>query len=98
MHYSGYRPEERLLSRKRNFEDTLDGVINNPAYDMLGGYQIFIRRMAIPTFILIFALIIWSITSNKILTAFITGIAIGPILNFDRAIAHWFRLRKIKNE
>ena len=60
---------------------------------MLGGYQIFIRRMAIPTFLLIFALMVWSITEHKLLTAILTGLAVGPAFNLDRGLAEWVRRR-----
>ena len=60
---------------------------------MLGGYQIFIRRMAIPTFLLIFALMLWSITGHKLLTAILTGLAVGPAFNLDRGLAEWLRRR-----
>ena len=83
----------RVLSKKHDLSDRVDEIINNPAYDMLGGYQIFIRRMAIPTFLLIFALMLWSITDHKLLTAILTGLAVGPAFNLDRGLAEWLRRR-----
>jgi len=77
----------RALSKKHDLSDRVDDII------MLGGYQIFIRRMAIPTFLLIFALMVWSITDHKLLTAILTGLAVGPAFNLDRAFAEWLRRR-----
>ena len=93
MLLSGCPVEVRALSKKHDLSDRVDEIINNPAYDMLGGYQIFIRRMAIPTFLLIFALMVWSITDHKLLTAILTGLAVGPAFNLDRAFAEWLRRR-----
>jgi hypothetical protein len=49
--------------------------------------------MAIPTFLLIFALMLWSITGHKLLTAILTGLAVGPAFNLDRGLAEWLRRR-----
>ena len=81
--------------------DRVDDVINNPAYDMLGGYHIFLRRMLIPIFIILIALLVWTITepyissslTRKIVTAVITGLSLGPVTNFDRGVAEWLRRR-----
>ena len=83
----------RALPKKHDLSDRVDDIINNPAYEMLGGYQIFIRRMAIPAFLLIFALLIWTWTEHKLLTAVLTGLAVGPAFNLDRALAEWLRRR-----
>ena len=80
--------------------DRVDDVINNPAYDMLGGYHIFLRRMLIPIFIILIALLVWTITepissslTRKVVTAIITGLSLGPVTNFDRGVAEWLRSR-----
>jgi hypothetical protein len=80
--------------------DRVDDVINNPAYDMLGGYHIFLRRMLIPIFIILIALLVWTITepissslTRKVVTAIITGLSLGPVTNFDRGVAEWLRRR-----
>ena len=83
----------RALPKKHDLSDRVDDIINNPAYEMLGGYQIFIRRMAIPAFLLIFALLIWTWTEHKLFTAVLTGLAVGPAFNLDRALAEWLRRR-----
>ncbi len=81
----------RALPKKHDLSDRVDDIINNPAYEMLGGYQIFIRRMAIPAFLLIFGLFVWTLTEHKLLTAVLTGLAVGPAFNLDRALAEWLR-------
>ena len=80
--------------------DRVDDVINNPAYDMLGGYHIFLRRMLIPIIIILIALLVWTITepissslTRKVVTAIITGLSLGPVTNFDRGVAEWLRRR-----
>ena len=80
--------------------DRVDDVINNPAYDMLGGYHIFLRRMLIPIFIILIALLVWTITepissslTRKVVTAIITGLSLGPVTNFDRGVAEWLKRR-----
>jgi len=36
---------------------------------------------------------VWSITEHKFLTAILTGLAIGPAFNLDRAFPTWLRRR-----
>ena len=48
-----------IMPSKRDFGDTVDDIINNPAYEMLGGYHIFLRRMLIPFFLFIIAMLLW---------------------------------------
>ena len=60
---------------------------------MLGGYQIFLRRMLIPVVLVLFAMLVWSITEHQLVTAVITGLAVGPAFNFDRAVAEWLKRR-----
>jgi hypothetical protein len=67
---------------------------------MLGGYHIFLRRMLIPIFIILIALLVWTITepissslTRKVVTAIITGLSLGPVTNFDRGVAEWLRRR-----
>jgi hypothetical protein len=38
-------------------------------------------------------LMVWSITDHKFLTAILTGLALGPAFNLDRAFAEWLRRR-----
>ena len=67
---------------------------------MLGGYHIFLRRMLIPIFIILIALLVWTITepissslTRKVVTAIITELSLGPVTNFDRGVAEWLRRR-----
>ena len=68
---------------------------------MLGGYHIFLRRMLIPIIIILLALLVWtftepyisSSTTHKVVTAVITGLSLGPVTNFDRAVAEWLKRR-----
>ncbi len=67
---------------------------------MLGGYHIFLRRMLIPIFIILIALLVWTITepissslTRKVVTAIITGLSLGPVTNFDRGVAEWLKRR-----
>lgn len=81
------------MPSKRNFGDTVDDMINNPAYEMLGGYHIFLRRMLIPFFLLIIAMLIWQLTLNHIVTAVLTGLMCGPVFGLERVFAEW-QIRK----
>jgi|TARA_B100001105_G_scaffold49241_1_gene37102 hypothetical protein len=82
-----------IMPSKRNFGDTVDDIINNPAYDMLGGYHIFLRRMVIPFFLVIIAMLLWELTQNQIVTAVLTGLMAGPVFGLERVIAEW-QIRK----
>ena len=37
--------------------------------------------------------IVWSLTEHKLITAALTGLAVGPAFNFDRAVAEWLKRR-----
>ena len=82
-----------IMPSKRNFGDTVDDIINNPVYDMLGGYHIFLRRMVIPFFLVIIAMLLWELTQNQIVTAVLTGLMAGPVFGLERVIAEW-QIRK----
>ena len=82
-----------IMPSKRNFGDTVDDIINNPAYDMLGGYHIFLRRMVIPFFLVIIVMLLWELTQNQIVTAVLTGLMAGPVFGLERVIAEW-QIRK----
>ncbi|MBT3356882.1 MAG: hypothetical protein HN534_03260 [Euryarchaeota archaeon] len=75
------------MPSKRDFGDTVDDIINNPAYEMLGGYHIFLRRMLIPFFLFIIAMLLWVWTQNQIITAVLTGLMFGPVFGLERLIA-----------
>ena len=75
-------------------DDVIDRMIENPAYDQMRGYQIFLRRFAIPVVLILIALFIYTaldsyLTSswNLILTSALTGLCVGPILAIERYTA-----------
>ncbi|MBT93189.1 MAG: hypothetical protein CMA61_05225 [Euryarchaeota archaeon] len=76
-----------IMPSKRDFGDTVDDIINNPAYEMLGGYHIFLRRMLIPFFLFIIGMLLWVWTQNQIITAVLTGLMFGPVFGLERLIA-----------
>ena len=96
------------LSKKRSFEDAIDQFLDNPAYDIEGGssYLPFVKRITFPIYLFLIFLLTWNLLVsinlfssgvNQILTALITGLMVGPILNFDRAVALWVRRQQLEN-
>tara|TARA_B110000003_G_scaffold71719_1_gene73025 strand:- start:1493 stop:1741 length:249 start_codon:yes stop_codon:yes gene_type:complete len=81
-----------MSGQRKGFPDIIDNAIDNPAFEMFGGYHIFLRRLLIPLLLLILALIIYDLTNNKIITAVLTGLSLGPIVNLERFVAE----RKIR--
>ena len=72
----------------------IDRIIDNPAYDQMGGYQIFLRRFAIPVVMILIALFVYttmdqyiSSSWNLVITAIVTGSSLGPILAEERYLA-----------
>ncbi|HIE81803.1 MAG TPA: hypothetical protein EYQ07_04670 [Candidatus Poseidoniales archaeon] len=82
-----------MSKSKRDFGDMVDDIIDNPAYEMLGGYHIFLRRIAIPIILLLIAMVVYDLTKNQLATGIITGLALGPVLGLERALAEW-QIRK----
>ena len=77
----------------------IDRIIDNPAYDQMGGYQIFLRRFAIPVIMILISLFVYtsmdqyiSSSLNIVVTAVLTGSSLGPILALERYLA----LRNVK--
>lgn len=75
-------------------DSIVDNLVNNPAYDLLGGYQLFLRRVTIPITLMLILLFSYSILSNfmnsqnsTFLAFGLTGLLLGPVLNFDRFMA-----------
>jgi hypothetical protein len=75
-------------------DDVIDRMIENPAYDQMGGYQLFLRRFAIPVVLILIALFIYTVLDgyltsswNLILTSALTGLCVGPILAIERYTA-----------
>ena len=49
-----------MTDKNSGFDDLIDRMIENPAYDQMGGYQIFLRRFAIPVIMILIALFIYT--------------------------------------
>ena len=83
-----------MTDKNSGFEDLIDRMIENPAYDQMGGYQIFLRRFAIPVIMILIALFIYtsldeyvSSSWNLVITSVITGSSLGPILAAEGYLA-----------
>ncbi|HJL54887.1 MAG: hypothetical protein QGF28_03380 [Candidatus Thalassarchaeaceae archaeon] len=73
----------------------IDRVIGNPAFDQMGGYHIFFRRVAIPLLLFCLGLLTYTILdghlsdrTNLIVSFMVVGLSLGPILNFERYYGH----------
>ena len=44
---------------KQGLDEMVDRVLNNPAYDMLGGYHMFLRRVTIPILLILIFMIVY---------------------------------------
>ena len=85
---------------KQGIDQMVDRVIDNPAYDMFGGYHMFLRRVTIPILLILIFMIVYdfllgylSSDLTLILSALITGLSVGPILGLERYFAE-IRQRK----
>ena len=76
-----------MSSQKKSFPDLIDNAIDNPAFELFGGYHIFLRRLIIPLIIAILAILLYDLTNNKFFSAIVTGLAVGPIFNLERYVA-----------
>ena len=83
-----------MTDKNSGFDDLIDRMIENPAYDQMGGYQIFLRRFAIPVIMILIALFIYTSLDeyvnsswNLVITSIITGSSLGPILAVERYLA-----------
>ena len=72
---------------KKGFPELLDDAIDNPAFELLGGYHLFLRRFLIPLILAILFLFIYDLFHNIIFSAIITGLSVGPIINLERYLA-----------
>ena len=79
---------------KQGIDQMVDRVIDNPAYDMFGGYHIFLRRVTIPILLILIFMIVYDFLLGYlsgdltlILSALITGLSVGPILGLERYFA-----------
>ena len=79
---------------KQGLEDMVDRVIDNPAYDMFGGYHMFLRRVTIPILLILIFMIVYdfllgylSSDLTLILSALVTGLSVGPIIGLETYFA-----------
>jgi len=79
---------------KQGLEEMVDRVLNNPAYDMLGGYHMFLRRVTIPILLILIFMIVYdfllgylSSDLTLILSALVTGLSVGPIFGLETYFA-----------
>ena len=79
---------------KQGIDQMVDRVIDNPAYDMFGGYHIFLRRVTIRILLILIFMIVYDFLLRYlsgdltlILSALITGLSVGPILGLERYFA-----------
>ena len=79
---------------KQGREEMVDRVIDNPAYDMLGGYHMFLRRVTIPILLILIFMIEYdfllgylSSDLTLILSALVTGLSVGPIIGLETYFA-----------
>ena len=80
-----------MSKANKGLEEMVDRVVDNPAYDMLGGYHMFLRRVTIPIILILIAMMVYTFLSgylsddlSLILTALVTGLSIGPIFGLER--------------
>ena len=80
-----------MAKAKPGLDEMVDRVIDNPAYDMFGGYHLFLRRVTIPIILILIAMMVYTFLSgylsddlSLILTAMVTGLSIGPIFGLER--------------
>ena len=76
-----------MSGRKKGFPELLDDAIDNPAFELLGGYHLFLRRFLIPLILAILFLFIYDLFDNLIFSSIITGLSVGPIINLERYLA-----------
>ena len=76
-----------MSGRNKGFPYLVDNAIDNPAFELFGGYHLFLRRLLIPLLIAILAILLYDLTNHKFLSAILTGLAVGPIFNLERFVA-----------
>ena len=79
---------------KQGLDEMVDRVLDNPAYDMLGGYHMFLRRVTIPILLVLIFMIVYdfllgylSSDLTLILSALVTGLSVGPIIGLETYFA-----------
>ena len=89
-----------MSKASKGLEEMVDRAMDNPAYDMFGGYHMFLRRVTIPITLSLIAMMVYTFLSgylsddiSLILTALVTGLSVGPIFGLERYFGER-RLRK----
>ena len=89
-----------MSKASKGLEEMVDRAMDNPAYDMFGGYHMFLRRVTIPITLILIAMMVYTFLSGYlsddirlILTALVTGLSVGPIFGLERYFGER-RLRK----
>ena len=89
-----------MSKASKGLEEMVDRAMDNPAYDMFGGYHMFLRRVTIPITLILIAMMVYTVLSgylsddiSLILTALVTGLSVGPIFGLERYFGER-RLRK----
>ena len=76
----------------------IDQVTGNPAFDGLGGYYIFLRRVLIPILLAGVCLSSYSLANtwfdhgfSIVFAGMATGLSVGPILALERIYGIWLK-------
>ncbi|MEK9865025.1 MAG: hypothetical protein ACPF9I_06340 [Candidatus Thalassarchaeaceae archaeon] len=76
----------------------IDQVTGNPAFDGLGGYYIFLRRVLIPILLAGVCLSSYSLANtwfdhgfSIVFAGMATGLSVGPILALERMYGIWLK-------
>jgi len=72
---------------KKGFPELLDDAIENPAFELLGGYHLFLRRFLIPLILALLFLFVYDLFDNLIFSSIITVLSVRPIINLERYLA-----------
>ena len=78
--------------------EIIDQVTENPAFDGLGGYYIFLRRVMIPLLLMGICLSSYSLMTtwfehgiSIVASALLTGLSVGPILTLEKMYGLWIK-------
>ena len=67
--------------------EIVDRMMKNPANDLFGGYYPFIRRMILPTILIIIFILLMDLSNGSMaISAIFTGFSVGPVLLLERVI------------
>ena len=67
--------------------EIVDRMMKNPANDLFRGYYPFIRRMILPTILIIIFILLMDLSNGSMaISAIFTGFSVGPVLLLERVI------------